>query len=120
MFKIAHSQNQPTLFSKQPLGMETGQYLPPHRNRSEHLTTNTDGAPRRECRVRVTNDRNETWLAPADVPCAFNSDREFTAPRFVANGMDRPRSCPRWHSECAGGLSAEGAPSCLACPQFTQ
>jgi hypothetical protein len=37
-----------------------------------------------------------------------------------ANGMDRPRSRPRRHSECAGGLSREGAPPCLAPPPFTQ
>ena len=36
------------------------------------------------------------------------------------NGMDRPRSRPRRHSECAEGFSGEGAPSCLARPPFTQ
>jgi hypothetical protein len=40
--------------------------------------------------------------------------------KLVANGMDRPRSRPRQHSECAGGLSGEGAPSCLTRPAFTQ
>ena len=41
-------------------------------------------------------------------------------PLADANGMDRPRSRPRRHSWCAGGLSREGAPPCLAPPPFTQ
>jgi hypothetical protein len=36
------------------------------------------------------------------------------------NGMDRPRSRPRRHAECAGGLSGEGALPCFAQPPFTQ
>jgi hypothetical protein len=38
----------------------------------------------------------------------------------VANGMNRPRSCPQELSEYAGALSGEGAPPCLARPWFTQ
>ena len=37
-----------------------------------------------------------------------------------ANGMDRPRSRPRRHAECAGGLSGEGALPCFTQPPFTQ
>ena len=36
------------------------------------------------------------------------------------NGMDRPRSRPRRHAECAGGLSGEGALPCFTQPPFTQ
>ena len=38
----------------------------------------------------------------------------------VANGMDRPRSAPNGTQSDAGGLSEEGAPSCLARPAFMQ
>ena len=37
-----------------------------------------------------------------------------------AKGMDRLRSSPRRHAECAGGLSGEGALPCFARPPFTQ
>jgi len=39
---------------------------------------------------------------------------------LVANGMDRPRSCPHELSEYAGAFPGEGAPPCLARPRFTQ
>ena len=42
---------------------------------------------------------------PSAVPCPNRLTSE--------NGMDRPRSRPRRHAECAGGLSGEGALPCF-------
>ena len=57
---------------------------------------------------------------PPNVRYAPNRDKNIAAPGLVANGMDRPRSRPRRHAECAGGLSGEGALPCFAQPPFTQ
>ena len=59
-------------------------------------------------------------LPAGPCPLRFESDRNAAWPRNDVNGMDRPRSRPRRHAECAGGLSGEGALPCFAQPPFTQ
>jgi hypothetical protein len=79
------------------------------------------GRLRRRANISGVSSQREMRRSVIHATFALPRKRPFAAQqRNDANGMDRPRSRPQRLSECAGGLSGEGAPPCLARPPFTQ